>query len=84
MHDLDIYTVRYWIGPATLEDNKYYKEYKAFLASINDLLPLYTIENEFGDLWLYCVCPIRVEVKRLMERWYCGMFQHVTYKEFEN
>lgn len=83
MNDLSFYTVRYWIGPASLEDNKYYKWYKMYLESIKDLLPSYTIENEFGDLWLYCTCPIQDRVKGIMERERCDLFHHVTYREFE-
>ena len=82
MTNMDNYTVRYWIGTSSLKDNKYYKEYVWFLESIKDLLPAYTIEIG-KDIWLYCSCPIRDEVKGIMERWYRGMFYYVTYKEFE-
>lgn len=84
MSDLSFYTVRYWIGPASIEDSKYYKAYKKYLESIDDLLPSYTIEKVFGDLWLYCSCPIQDSVKDIMERgYYCDLFRHVTYREFE-
>ena len=83
MSDLSFYAVRYWIGPASIEGNKFYKGYKMYLESISDLLPSYTIEKEFGDLWLYCTCPIQDGVKDIMERSYCNLFRHVTYMEFE-
>ena len=84
MNDTIFYTVRYWIGPASIEDSKYYKAYKKYLESIDDLLPSYTIEKIFGDLWLYCSCPIQDSVKDIMERgYYCDLFRHVTYREFE-
>ena len=84
MNDTIFYTVRYWIGPASIEDSKYYKAYKKYLKSIDDLLPSYTIEKVFGDLWLYCSCPIQDSVKDIMERgYYCDLFRHVTYREFE-
>ena len=84
MNDTIFYTVRYWIGPASIEDSKYYKAYKKYLESIDDLLPSYTIEKVFGDLWLYCTCPIQDSVKDIMERgYYCDLFRHVTYREFE-
>ena len=83
MSDLSFYTVRYWIGPASIEGNKFYKGYKMYLESISDLLPSYTIEKEFGDLWLYCTCPIQDSVKDIMEQSYCNLFRHVTYMEFE-
>ena len=84
MNDTIFYTVRYWIGPASIEDSKYYKAYKKYLESIDDLLPSYTIEKVFGDLWLCCSCPIQDGVKDIMERgYYCDLFRHVTYREFE-
>ena len=84
MNDTIFYTVRYWIGPASIEDSKYYKAYKKYLESIDDLLPSYTIEKVFGDLWLYCSCPIQDSVKDIMEQgYYCDLFRHVTYREFE-
>ena len=78
-------TVRYWLGPTEAKtrqsDNEYYRAFEKVLESHKDLMPLYTIDSEFDDLWLYCLQPVSYLMKCIVESHTCGIFN--LWHEFE-
>lgn len=78
-------TVRYWLGPTTVvtrqSDNKYYRAFEEILDSHRDLLPPYTIVEEWDDLWFYCAWPVSGLMKDIVYGHTYGLFS--LWHEFE-
>lgn len=76
MVNLELYSVRYWIGPVELEKKNVppYLLFKDILTHYSDLLPMNIIDDDGPDLWLYCAFPISDSMKKCIYNFTNGYF----------
>ena len=63
---VEMCTVRYWISTAKFKDSDVFRNLKAVMDSISDLLPWFEFVEDGYDLWCYCSFPIEEKFKRIV------------------